>query len=184
MNKYIFESKRLGFRNWKSSDKIQFAAMNSNPAVMKYFPKQLTATESDNFVERIKYHFVKHGYGLWAVELKLTREFIGFIGFQNATFEADFTPCVEIGWRLDEKYWNNGYATEGAMRCLEYGFNTLKLDNIYSFTAKINTPSKNVMKKIGMKKQREFNHPKVDQNSALLEHVLYKVSRDNIDIQG
>lgn len=177
ISKYIFESSRLGFRMWKESDRELFAKMNANKEVMRYFPKTLDSKETDDFLNRVQEHFKENGYGLWAVELKDTKDFIGFIGLLTATFEADFTPCVEIGWRLDNKYWNKGYATEGAKACLEYGFNKLNLDTIYSFTAEINKPSENVMKKIGLKKIGEFEHPRVEDRSPLKPHVLYKIDK-------
>lgn len=176
-NEYIFESSRLGFRMWEESDKDLLYNMNANKEVMRYFPKTLDYKETDSFLDRIQGHFKQNGYGLWAVEIKDTKEFIGFIGFLITTFEAEFTPCVEIGWRLDNKYWNKGYATEGAKACLEYGFNELNLDAVYSFTAKINKPSENVMKRIGLKKVGEFKHPKVEENSPLKSHVLYKIEK-------
>lgn len=176
-SKYIFESSRLGFRMWKESDREVFAKMNANKEVMRYFPKTLNSKETDDFLNRVQEHFNEYGYGLWAVEIKDTKEFIGFIGFLNATFEAEFTPCTEIGWRLNNKYWNNGYATEGAKACLEYGFNNLNLNSIYSFTAEINQPSENVMRKIGLKKIGEFMHPKVEDGSPLKPHVLYKIEK-------
>lgn len=176
-NEYIFESPRLGFRMWKESDRELSTKINANKEVMRYFPKTLDAKESDDFLNRIENHFKENGYGLWAVELKDTKEFIGFIGLLVATFDADFTPCTEIGWRLHNRYWNKGYATEGAKACLEYGFNKFNLDSIYSFTAEINKPSENVMKKIGLKRVGEFQHPNVEDHSPLKPHVLYRINR-------
>lgn len=178
-NKYEFESQRLGFRRWREEDRPLFASMNANDKVMKYFPNKLNRQQSDSFIDNIKKHFSECGYGLWVVEVKDTKEFIGFIGFYTATFEAYFTPCVEIGWRLDHKYWNKGYATEGANACLKYGFEALGLEVVYSFTAKTNTPSSNVMKKIGLNKEDEFYHPKLSKEDPLCLHVLYKVNKDD-----
>jgi len=174
---YQFESNRLGFRLWKDEDKIPFSIMNADNNVMKYFPNDIDKDESDNFIERIKNHFEINGYGLWAVEEKKSCDFIGFIGFYTATFESDFTPCVEIGWRLSNRYWNKGYATEGAKKSLEYGFNILELNKVYSFTSEINKPSINVMKKIGLLKQKCFLHPNIDDNNPLKPHVLYKIDK-------
>lgn len=176
---YIFESPRLGFREWKESDKEPFAKMNANKDVMKYFTKTLNSKESNRFIYIIQDYFNQRGYGLWAVEIKETKEFIGFIGFLMATFESEFTPCVEIGWRLDNRHWYKGYATEGAKACLEYGFDKLHLDEIYSFTSEVNQPSQNVMKKIGLKKIGEFPHPRLEETSELRPHVLYKIDKSN-----
>lgn len=178
---YEFESDRLGFRLWKDDDSRIFSRMNADSKVMQYFPSILNEKESDQFIERIMEHFKEHGYGLWAVELKETHEFIGFIGFYTAKFESDFTPCVEIGWRLDHRFWNKGYATEGARKCLDYGFNKLGLNEIFSFTSAINKPSINVMKKIGLIEQGVFQHPNISEESPLKPHVLYKINRNIYD---
>lgn len=176
-NRYQFESDRLGFRLWHDEDREPFARMNADPKVMRYFPKALSAEESNGFIERIKAHFTEHGYGLWAVEVKETQAFIGFIGFYTARFESDFTPCIEIGWRLDQRFWNKGYATEGALRCLEHGFNTLGMEAVCSFTSQINEPSIHVMQKIGLKEQRNFLHPNISEDNPLRPHVLYRIDR-------
>lgn len=170
-----FETQRLIFRDWEERDLSEFRAMNKDPEVMKYFPKALSDGETQAFYDRIQDEFRDSGYGLYAVETKHNGEFIGFIGFHKATFEADFTPCVEIGWRLKRAAWGNGYATEGAKACLDYARRELGFDKVYSFTAKINLRSENVMKKIGLKKISEFNHPVLDDSSPLMVHVLYAV---------
>ena len=121
----------------------------------------------------------QHGWGLWAVELKETKEFIGFIGLQPQPDLFEFSSCVEIGWRLAKKYWHRGYATEGARAVLDYAFNTLNLDKVVSFTAKSNTPSEAVMKKIGMVKTQEFQHPKLPEDHPLCWHVLYEINQIN-----
>lgn len=172
-----FETKRLVFRDWEEGDLELLKKMNRDPEVMRYFPSTLTGEDTEIFYERIQEHFKQHNFGLYVVETKEDREFIGFIGLLTATFEAEFTPCVEIGWRLRKEAWNKGYATEGAKACLQYGFDSLSLDKIYSFTAEINTPSENVMKKIGMIKVGEFPHPKVEETSVLRKHVLYCVEK-------
>lgn len=179
MNKesiYIFDSERLLFREWMTDDQDFFAKMNSNPRGMEFFTKVLTRDESDQFLDRIQNHFDHHGFGLYAICLKSTHQLIGYIGFMIATFKAYFTPCIEIGWRIDEEYWGKGYATEGAKRVLEYGFNQLELEDVYSFTSKINKPSQRVMEKIGMSKIDEFQHPRIDEGHPLKTHVLYHIN--------
>ncbi|MBT2582624.1 GNAT family N-acetyltransferase [Planococcus sp. ISL-109] len=173
-NDYVFETERLGFRRWKPSDRVAFALMNANPDVMEFFPKTLTREESDELVDRIEDHIERTGYGLWAVEVKGNRTFIGLIGLLKVDFDAGFQGAIEIGWRLGKEHWHHGYATEGATACLVYGAGVLKLNEIYSFTLLTNTPSEAVMKRIGMKKVKEFDHPRVEDESPLKRHVLYK----------
>jgi len=94
---------------------------------MEHFPALLTPAETHRMIELIEAHFVRHGFGLWAVETRATGDFAGFIGLNIPTFEAPFTPCVEIGWRLAPEHWGTGLATEGARAVLDYGFATLAL---------------------------------------------------------
>lgn len=173
------KTKRLMLRDPEESDLQAFRLMNRDARVMEFYPNTLSDSETDSFYERIKKEFSECGYGLYAAEIKDVGEFIGYIGFHRATFEAPFTPCVEIGWRLKYDAWGRGYATEGAKACLEYGFNTLKLERVYSFTSKLNLRSENVMKKIGMSRIAEFSHPDIDENSTLCEHVLYCMARED-----
>lgn len=177
MEEYIFTSQRLGFRKWSEADIEPFAAINADPDVMKYFPNILTLEETSVFVDRIHASFSKYNYCFYAVDILKSQEFIGFIGFMWQTFEANFTPCAEIGWRLKKQVWNQGLATEGATRCLQYGFNELNFKEVYSFTATINKPSERIMQKISMQKIGEFDHPKLAKEDVLCRHVLYKIAR-------
>ncbi|MCT4661385.1 MAG: GNAT family N-acetyltransferase [Tissierellales bacterium] len=177
MTSYIFESERLGFRIWRETDRKIFAAINADKETMKYFPSTMTKDASNDLVDRFKAHMAAKGFGPWAVEIKETGEFIGYIGFSTAVFIAEFTPCVEIGWRLDKSQWHNGYATEGAQACLKYGFENLGFDEVYSFTAELNEPSENVMKRLGMSYVCNFDHPKVEDGSKIKNHKLYKITK-------
>lgn len=172
------ETSRLFLRDWEQTDLEPFRRLNADAMVMQYFPRALSNEDTNAFYEVIQSEIQQCGYGLYAVELKENKEFIGFIGFHKATFEADFTPCIEIGWRLKQEAWGKGYATEGATACLQYGFNELGFKEVYSFTADINKPSQKVMKKIGMCFVKSFNHPKVQKDSPLYKHVLYKAIID------
>jgi RimJ/RimL family protein N-acetyltransferase len=124
--------------------------MNSDPRVVEFFPGPLSREESDVFADRIQAHFEQHGFGLWAVEIPGTTAFAGYIGLSIPRFEAHFTPCIEIGWRLDADYWNRGYATEGARAALAFGFESLQVEEIVSFTVPANVRSRRVMEKLGM----------------------------------
>jgi RimJ/RimL family protein N-acetyltransferase len=118
--------------------------------------------------------FQDKGFCYFAVDKLEDNEFIGFIGLSEQTYKADFTPCIDIGWRIDSNEWNKGFATEGAKRCLEYAFNDLKLEKVFSIAPKINTKSEHIMKKIGLKKQYEFEHSLLTNNDRLKACVLYK----------
>lgn len=181
MNKYVFTTERLGFRNWQKKDIDPFYRINTDNDVMEFFPKKLTREETQKMVERLQVIFDESGYTFFAVDLLETSELIGFIGMINATFEAEFTPCVEIGWRLSPSTWNKGLATEGAKGCLKYAFTQFEMNEIYSITAVINKKSERIMEKIGMKFQGEFEHPKLEENDPLRRHVFYKITREEYE---
>jgi len=174
---YLFQSEQLGFRNWREEDLRPFAEMNQDKDVMEFFPAVLTTEASNALLERLKKHHLEHGFTFFAVEKLENHEFIGFIGLARTPYKTDFTPCVEIGWRLKKSAWNLGFATEGAKRCLSYGFTDLDLNEIYSFTPSINSRSEKVMQKIGMQKEGVFIHPKVPVGHILAPHVLYRIDK-------
>jgi 3-dehydroquinate dehydratase / shikimate dehydrogenase len=170
---------RMILRPWKREDLEPFAELNADPRVMEYFPSLKTRSDSDASIKRMSHHIEKYGWGLWAVSLMETGKFMGFIGLEHVDFEAPFTPAIEIGWRLAFDYWGKGYATEGALACLRYGFEELALNEIVSFTAVQNMRSRAVMEKIGMHRdpKDDFDHPRIAPGHPLRRHVLYRLKR-------
>ncbi|WMX13317.1 GNAT family N-acetyltransferase [Aureispira sp. CCB-E] len=177
MSKYLLETPRLGLRTWQESDLEPFAKINADSQAMQFYPNTLDKAATQKMLARIQQQYADYGFSVYAVDLLKDKRFIGYIGFMRPSFESYFTPCVEIGWRLDPSVWNQGLATEGALACLEYGFGTLGFQEIYSFTAEINKPSERVMQKIGLKKVDTFLHPLLEKDSPLALHVLYKANQ-------
>lgn len=179
-------TERLLLRRWRQSDWVPFAALNADPTVMEYFPSTLSVEQSDALVLRIQQQFAERGFGLWAVEVRDTGVFAGFIGLGVPWFEAAFTPCVEVGWRLAQQHWGKGYATEGARAALEFAFRFLDLDEVVSFTAVVNKRSWRVMERIGMTRSadEDFDHPNVPDGHELQRHVLYRIRREDHEQGG
>jgi len=172
----VIETPRLALRRWTPSDRQPFADMNSDPRVMEFFPRCLSRAESDELADGIETHFERHGFGLFAAQVRRSGEFAGFIGLAVPAFEAHFTPAVEIGWRLDPRFWNQGLATEGARAVLRYAFDELRLDEVVSFTVPANLASRRVMEKLGMTHDPadDFDHPRLPEGHPLRRHVLYR----------
>lgn len=184
MNIIELETPRLRLRKWQKEDSAAFYALNSNPEVMRYFPAILDEPQSQQFLETIIVKFSQQGgWGLWAVELKETNAFVGFLGLNIPAANLPFSPCVEIGWRLLSTYWHQGLATEGAKAVIQLAFTELKLDELVAFTAVPNAPSESVMKRLGMIKQpNNFYHPALPDGHWLQEHVLYRIkARDYLN---
>lgn len=173
------ETERLILRPWRAADYAPFADLNADPRVTATLAGNLARDESDAFADRIAAHIEEHGWGLWAIEVKGGAPFIGYAGLSRPPFEAHFTPCVEIGWRLAFAHWGHGYATEAARRVLGFAFDELGLTEVVSFTTVSNTRSRAVMERIGMvhDAKGDFDYPMLSPDHPLLRHVLYRVQR-------
>jgi RimJ/RimL family protein N-acetyltransferase len=171
-------TERLILRRWQPGDRMDFARIKCDPAVMEFYPAKLSIEESNHRIDRAEAHFNRNGFGPWAAELRETGEFIGYIGLLIPSFEATFTPCVEIGWRLAAEQWGRGLATEGARAALRYGFETLALKEIVSFTVPANLRSRRVMEKLGMTHdpRDDFDHPLLPADHPMRRHVLYRLA--------
>lgn len=174
-------SDRIRLRRWRDEDRDAFAAMNSDARVMEFFSNRLNRAESDAMVDYLQKYLDQHGFGLWAVEVPGVAPFIGFTGLNVPRFNAHFTPCVEIGWRLAFEHWGHGYATEAARLALGYGFGTLALPEVVSFTSVTNHRSRAVMERLGMRRDPadDFDHPTVPEGHPLRRHVLYRLGPDS-----
>jgi RimJ/RimL family protein N-acetyltransferase len=169
-------TERLLLRGWRPPDREPFAHLNADPQVMEHFPATMTRAESDAFADRIEANFAANNFGLWAVEVIATGQFIGFTGLNRVPFEAHFTPAVEVGWRLARSAGGNGYATEAARAALQRGWE-LGLDEIVSFTATANLRSQALMRRLGMTHDPadDFDHPRVT-DERLRRHVLFRLA--------
>lgn len=178
----ILETTRLILREFEDTDLDALLKINQDKNVMAYFPGTQNLEQTQNFIKKVKQHFSEHGYSLYAVELRNTGEYIGFVGLLNATFKAHFTPATEIGWRIAYKHWGKGYATEAAKAILHYAFTDLKIAEVVSFTSKTNIKSRRVMEKIGLiyKRDDDFINPNIpDDYPDLKPHVLYRLKHSD-----
>lgn len=175
-----FETERLRLRQWRARDREPFAALNSDPRVMAFFPSPLNRPESDALADRCAALIAERGWGFWAVETQQLGEFIGFVGLNLTSAALPFPPCTEVGWRLAHDYWGQGFATEAARGALRVGFERLGCAEIVAFTALLNVRSRKVMQRLGMRQAgASFEHPAVPIGSPLREHGLYRLSHEH-----
>ena len=170
---------RLKLRPWKKSDFEPFAALNADPQVMEFFPGCLSREQSDELAGKLQSRLERQGYGLWALEAPDGTPFIGCVGLNRPDWEAPFTPCLEIGWRLARAHWGKGYAAEAARAALDFAFGGLNLEEVVAFTVPGNLRSLRVMEKIGMVRDKDgdFDHPKIAEGDPLRRHVLYRIRK-------
>ncbi len=176
----MLETSRLILRRWLPGDVVPFAAMNADDDVMEFFPRKFSHEQTVDMVATIESDFDSEGFGLWAVEIKATGEFIGYTGLGRLEFDAHFTPNVEVGWRLARAFWGKGFAPEAAAEAIRDGFERIGLPEVVALTAHINKKSIRVMEKLQMKSDpyEDFLHPAVEAGSVLQSHVLYRLSLD------
>ncbi len=175
------ETARLRLRRWDEADLKPFAALNADPEVAEFLAGPLTRAESDDLVARIEADFERRGFGLWALERREGGELLGFAGLSVPSFEAHFTPAVEVGWRLARPAWGHGYATEAGRAALAFGFGQIELGEIVSMTAVGNLRSRAVMERLGMSRDPadDFEHPNLPLGDPLRPHVLYRARAEH-----
>ena len=171
------ETARLILRRFQPENTDAIAAMNANPKVMEYFPTPMSREASIAHLERISDHWEANCFGLLDIEHRQTGQMIGFTGLTIPTYSVPASPCVEIGWRITPDAWGKGLAFEAAKACLKWGFEKLDLKEIVSFTYKGNIPSRRLMERLGMNRNKtdDFDHPLLPADSVLLRHVLYRL---------
>ncbi len=173
------QTKRLLLRSWRADDLDDLASMNADPEVMRYFLSCLDRSESAGMMARNAEHIERYGFAWWALEVPGTTAFAGAVALLVPRFQAHFTPCFEIGWRLSRAFWGQGYATEAAAAVVDFAFDGLELDEVVAFTAHANARSRKVMTRLGMtyKQADDFGHPHLALHHPLRHHVLYRLSR-------
>ncbi|WP_329123290.1 GNAT family N-acetyltransferase [Streptomyces sp. NBC_01465] len=165
---------RLLLRQWQDSDLEPWAAMNADPEVRRHLGALLTREESDAGVALMRAEFGERGFGWWALEVRESGEFVGRAGLDVVMEGLPYTG-VDVGWRLTRSAWGNGYATEAARACLDFGFGTLGLREIVASTTVHNLRSQAVMRRLGMTRDPadDFEDPSVPEG-PLRRCVLYR----------
>ncbi|WP_374535993.1 GNAT family N-acetyltransferase [Chitinimonas taiwanensis] len=178
---FTLRGERVLLHDWRDDDLPTWVAMNADPAVRRYFPSVLDEAAALGEASRIRAHAEREGFTFWALEIPGVADFAGFVGLIRTGFDAHFTPCVEIGWRLAQAYWGQGYASEAARLALQQGFDTLQLDEIVALTVPANLPSQAVMQRIGMRRDPadDFDHPRLSDGHPLQRHLLYRIKRQD-----
>jgi RimJ/RimL family protein N-acetyltransferase len=171
------QTSRLLMRRWQDSDREPFAALNGDPETMSYFPATLDRAASDAMIDRIESRFEQQGYGLWALEVLATGQFIGFTGLNPLPDGVPGAGGLEAGWRLARHAWHHGYATEAARAALGVAFDGARVAEIWSMTAVLNEPSQAVMRRLGLTEVTRFDHPRVPAGHPLQPHVMYHLAR-------
>jgi RimJ/RimL family protein N-acetyltransferase len=174
------ETERLILRPWEDRDREPLARIMGDERVRRFFPRTLTAEETDAQLDHHLASAEANGFSFQAAEAKADGALVGLLGLGQIPEETRAAipshPEVEIGWVFGERHWGQGLAPEGAAAWLSNGW-SLDLPEIVAFTAAINVPSQRVMQKIGMIRDPadDFDHPRIAEGHPLRPHVLYRI---------
>lgn len=161
------ETPNLLLRPLELSDAEALFELNKNPNVHKYLwqKPEVSIDESINVIAYVQRQYAENKIGRFATILKETNEFIGWTGikFVNDHEENGNTNFYDYGYRLDEKFWNKGYATEATKAWLDYGFNKMNIKELNAYTHAQNGASNRVLSKCGMQFVEDYH----DKNSIL-----------------
>ena len=172
------ETRHLLLRQWKSEDYTLYAELTSNQDVMKFFPHILTKEQSNTAAKKFENLITSRGWGFWAVENKESNKFLGYAGLHVPATKFPFSPCIEIAWRVEDKYWRNGYVLEAGKEILRCSFEDLGLEEIVYFTSVLNHQAEVLMEELGMKnKEENFKHPSMPSGHDIEEHKLYRITK-------
>jgi ribosomal-protein-alanine N-acetyltransferase len=165
----VLETQRLVLREFQHEDLDALAAILCDRETMRYYPVSFDSAAVADWIQRNRTRYANHGHGLWAMILKSTRELIGDCGLVRQSVDA--VDEIEIGYHVRRDLWNQGYASEAARACRDYGFANLKVDRLISLIRPENLASRRVAEKNGMTIWKEVT-------KADLLHYVYAIKRN------
>ena len=175
------KTERLILRPFTPGDLPKFAEIYADSEAMRYFSSPLTSVVSAQWLTAWADKLARYGYAFAAVETRHDGQLIGMAGLSRLEEGVPIAPCSEIGWRLTPSAWHKGYATEAARAWLNYGFDTLGLTEIFSYTPKLNLPSQRVMQRIGMQRAEDldFDYSELPADDPLRPMVVYRLQHNH-----
>ena len=174
-------TQRLLLRPWQDADRQPFADLSADPEVMRFLLPIDGRAATDVWIDRQMAHLAEHGFCFWAVAERDSGAFVGAIGLLHVSYQAHFTPAVEVGWRVARRFWGRGYAPEGATASLRFAFEVRGLEEIVANTAPANANSRRVMQKLNMIRDPadDYDHPRMPSGHPLQRQVLYRMRKSD-----
>lgn len=166
----ITETERLKFREYTPDDFDDLYKLLSDPETMQHYPRPYNSEETRRWINWNLDNYRKYGFGLWALVLRETGEFIGDCGITIQNIDGELLP--EIGYHIDKKYWRKGYGSEAARAVRDWGFGNTDYDCLYSYMTAGNIASYSTAAANGMKKIKEY----YDEKEGLL--YVYAITRE------
>jgi RimJ/RimL family protein N-acetyltransferase len=177
----VIETERLILRPWTLADRPALEALVNTPAMTAHLGGVRPPAEIDAMLDRRMRDQQRHGHCYWAAELRAGGALIGSCGIRMAD-DYPGTPVEgipEIGWRIGEQYWGQGFAREAAEASVAWGWANLSADTIGAWTTAPNTASWGLMARLGMARRADldFHHPRYAADDPVGAMVVYLLER-------
>jgi RimJ/RimL family protein N-acetyltransferase len=181
VSEQVLTTDRLILRQWRDRDVRRVHRFSSDPRVMEFLGPPQSIDDVQAVLKRQRAHQAIVGYCFWAIELRTTRQLVGFCGLQPGPVGTPLQGLTEIGWRLDYDHWGKGYAREAAAASIAWAFKKRDIQEIWAITVPANVRSWGLMERLGMTRHHEldFNHPAVPDGSPLKRHLTYSITNDS-----
>ena len=167
--KKILETERLILREYVESDFGGLFAILSDAETMKHYPKPYDEKGTRRWLDWSLDNYQRYGFGLWAIELKSTGEFIGDCGITMQYIDGESLP--EIGYHINKAHWRKGYAKEAAIAVRDWFFANTEYDSVYSYMNRTNIASYSTAVSVGMTRIKEYT----DKNGEVC--LVYRITR-------
>ena len=178
MAEFRLETQRLVLRDWRVGDWAEFFRVTNTPAVMRWLGGVFDAANMAKQRERVESCHARNGFCFWVVERRSDGAILGFCGLKRADAPgSSVTGAMEVGWRLREDAWGQGYAKEAAIAALDAGFSRFDANEIVALTIEENTPSWGLMLRLGMRRRAELDYADERHDPPWSDMVVYSIDR-------
>jgi ribosomal-protein-alanine N-acetyltransferase len=176
--KIFAETERLILREMLTTDIDGYFQLDSNPEVHRYLGSEplQNKQQAEGAIQFIRQQYIDNGIGRWAVIDKKTNDFIGWAGLKLIKEPINnHVNFYDLGYRLIQKYWGRGIATEAAIASLAYAFNTLHTRDVYAHAHHENAGSNKVLTKVGLNFIESFIHHGIKCNWYKIDSKAFKI---------
>ena len=170
------ETERLRLRTWSDADKAEFVRVTNRPAVMRWLGGVQSEQSMAAAFERIDGYQRDFGHTLWVVERKSDDALLGFCGLKRVQSPGASCPGdFEVGWRLREDAWGQGFAKEAAIASLELAFGRFEAPHVVALTVAGNADSQGLMKRLGMRRSADLDYEDHRYGPELNPTIVYRI---------
>ena len=178
MAEFRHETARLILRDWREDDWAPFWQATNTPAVMRWLGGVCDADKREGAQQRLLSYKRDHGHTFWAIERKSDGAILGFCGLKRSNQQGGPLGMMEVGWRLREDAWGQGYAREAATAALDLAFGRFGADEVIALTVARNEASWGLMKRLGMQRRADLDFDNTDFDPDDPTIIVYSISPD------